>query len=328
MAMVVAFVESLQGELKGVARETVGVARKVADALNAEVVAFGGGRKPSDLETLGSAGAAKVIWVEDERLDHFLGAPFAEALQQLFGEDAVAFVFPATRLGKELAPRLAARLRVPMLTDVISLSFEDQAVVVEKPLYAGKVIGTFKLESRPLVLSHRPKAFMVEATDGTTAPVEVAQVNFSDGAFAAKVVEVRAKDDREVDVQDADIVVSGGRGMGGPENFKLLYELAEVLTQRTGKKVAVGASRAAVDAGWMPHSHQVGQTGKVVSPELYMAIGISGALQHLAGMRTSRVIVAINKDPEAPIFKLSDFGVVDDLFKVVPELTKRLREEA
>ncbi len=328
MATVVAFVESLQGELKGVARETVAVARNVAEALGADVVAFGGGKKPVNLESLGAVGASRVVWVEDERLEDFLGAPFAAALHQLFAEDAVAFVFPATKLGKEVAPRLAARFRVPMLTDIISLSFEGEAAVVEKPLYAGKVIGTFKLETRPLVLSHRPKAFEVVESDGATASVEDAQVTFPEEAFAAKVVEVRAKDEKEVDVQDADIVVSGGRGMGGPENFKLLYELAEVLTQRTGKKVAVGASRAAVDAGWMPHSHQVGQTGKVVSPELYVAVGISGALQHLAGMRTSRVIVAINKDPEAPIFKLSDFGVVDDLFKVVPELTKRLREGA
>ncbi len=325
--MIVAFVETLDGVLKDVAFETVSVAHRVKEALGGEVVAVGVGKKAEGLERLGKAGANQVLFVEDERLEHAAQARAHALLKVLEGKDVRAVVFPATKPGKEVAPFVAAGLSAPMLTDIVDLTFEGEALVAKKPLYAGKVIGTFRLEHPVLLLSHRPKAFEVRDAGGE-APVDTVQVDVDPRALRVEVLEIKEKEKGEVDVAEADYIVSGGRGMGGAENFKLLYELAEALTRLTGKKVAVGASRAAVDAGWMPHSHQVGQTGKVVSPELYMAVGISGALQHLAGMRTSKVIVAINKDPEAPIFKLADFGVVDDLFKVIPELTRRLKERA
>lgn len=324
--MIVAFIETFNGSLKDVAFETVSVAARAQQALGGNVIAFGGGQKPSNLTELGRAGADRVVFVEDERLDAGIGLRFAHILIAFLKEHSPkAVIFPATKLGKEVAPLVAAALQVPMVTDITELSFEGETPVVKKPLYAGKVIGTFRWDAPVLVFSHRPKAFGVKEGDGE-ATVETFSPTIEGDAPAIEVLEVREKEKGEVDVAEADIIVSGGRGMGGPENFKLLEDLADVLTKITGKRVAVGASRAAVDAGWMPHSHQVGQTGKVVSPELYIAVGISGALQHLAGMRTSKYIIAINKDPEAPIFKIANFGVVDDLFKVVPELTKRLKE--
>ncbi|MFC1573106.1 electron transfer flavoprotein subunit alpha/FixB family protein, partial [Candidatus Eisenbacteria bacterium] len=225
----------------------------------------------------------------------------------------------STSMGKDLAPRVAARLGIPLLSDCITLSEADGGFEATKSMYGGKVFATVGTSRTPAMATLRPSAYPVpEATDAT-ATAEPLTFD-TPGEGGAKVVEVLKQEEGVLDVQEADIVVSGGRGLKEPKNFELIEGLAKVLGG------AVGASRAAVDAGWMDHSHQVGQTGKAVAPKLYVAVGISGAIQHLAGMRTSKCIVAVNKDPDAPIFNMADYGIVGDLFKVVPLLTEAIQK--
>ena len=233
----------------------------------------------------------------------------------------------ATTKGKELAPRVAALFNVPMASDVLSVSYDGGRVTVKRSLFAGKVYGDFELSSKPYIISIRPKAYEKSGpTSSQEAEILDFSFSFSDNDFDVERIDLKEKEVGEVDVTEADIIVSGGRGVKGPEGFNPLKELIEALQSLNVGKVALGASRAAVDAGWIDHSHQVGQTGKVVSPNLYIACGISGAIQHLAGMRTSKVIVAINKDPEAPIFRVADYGIVGDLFEVVPKMTEEIKK--
>jgi electron transfer flavoprotein alpha subunit len=227
-------------------------------------------------------------------------------------------VFAASAQGKDLAPRVAARLGVPLAADATELAVDGGAVIVTRPVYAGKAQLKVKVTATPAVVSLRPNVFTpVERPKAGTA--ETAPVSGDAGRVVVKGIKAAAGG--TLDVAEASIVVSGGRGMKEPANFKLLEDLAAAL----GGRAAVGASRAVVDAGWRPHGDQVGQTGKTVSPSLYVAVGISGAIQHLAGMRTAKVIVAINKDKDAPIFKVADYGIVGDLFEVVPKLTEEIR---
>ena len=229
-------------------------------------------------------------------------------------------VFAASATGKDLAPRVAAKLGVPLAGEVTDVAFDGGAVVVTRPVYAGKALLKLKVTARPAVLSLRPSVFTpVERPRAGT--VRTASVGAPEGGGRVVVREVKAAAAGSLDVAEASIVISGGRGLKEPANFKILEELARAF----GGTAAVGASRAVVDAGWRPHADQVGQTGKTVSPTLYIAVGISGAIQHLAGMRTSKVIVAINRDKDAPIFKVADYGIVGDLFEVVPKLTEEIR---
>ena len=226
----------------------------------------------------------------------------------------------ASAQGKDLTPALAARLKVGSISDVVDLNLEGAKVVAKRPMYAGKAYAMVEAAGDPQVVSVRPNSFSAKEAAGAGAVETVAvALDASKIKIAVKSVEIAAT--KEPDQTEAEIIVSGGRGMKGPENFVMLEELAKVL----GPTATTGASRAAVDAGWRGHSYQVGQTGKTVSPNLYIAAGISGAIQHLAGMGTSKVIVAINKDPEAPIFTKADYGVVDDLFKVIPALTAEVK---
>jgi electron transfer flavoprotein alpha subunit len=230
-----------------------------------------------------------------------------------------AVVFAASATGKDLAPRVAARLGRPLAQEVTDLAVEGGAVTVIRPVYAGKALLKLKINGAPAVISLRPSVF---------TPVERPRAGTQESAATAvpagRVVvrAIKAAEAGTLDVAEAPIVVSGGRGLKEAANFKVLEELAAAFAGRA----AVGASRAVVDAGWRPHADQVGQTGKTVSPTLYVAVGISGAIQHLAGMRTSKVIVAINKDKDAPIFKVADYGIVGDLFEVVPKLTEEIKK--
>jgi electron transfer flavoprotein alpha subunit len=229
-------------------------------------------------------------------------------------------LFAATATGKDLAPRAAARLGVGLASDVTALALEGGAVVATRPVYAGKVLQKVRVTGAPALVSVRPNTFQAPAQQqGKSAPVESVAVP----AFEQRVTvkEVKAPPKAALDVAEASVVVSGGRGLKEPANFKLLEDLSEALGN-----CAVGASRAVVDAGWRDHGAQVGQTGKTVSPSLYIAVGISGAIQHLAGMRTAKTIVAINKDKDAPIFKVADYGVVGDLFEILPRLTDEVRK--
>ena len=231
-----------------------------------------------------------------------------------------AVVFAATATGKDLAARVAAKLGVGVAMDVTELSVEGGTIVATRPVYAGKAMQKVRVLGKPAVISVRPSVF----TPPPGAQASQAKPESLSVASPGRVVvrEIKAAPAGTLDVAEAQVIISGGRGLKEPANFKVLEELARAF----GGRAAVGASRAVVDMGWRPHADQVGQTGKTVSPSLYIAVGISGMIQHLAGMRTSKVIVAINKDKDAPIFKVADYGVVGDLFEIVPRLTEEIRK--
>ncbi len=231
-----------------------------------------------------------------------------------------AVVFAATATGKDLAPRVAAKLGVGVAADITDLSVDGGTIVATRPVYAGKALQKVRVLGEPAVISVRPNVF-TPPPDAQASQVKHETLSVpSPGRVVVR--EIKPAPAGTLDVAEAQIIISGGRGLKEPANFKVLEELAQAFDGRA----AVGASRAVVDAGWRAHADQVGQTGKTVSPSLYIAVGISGAIQHLAGMRTSKVIVAINKDKDAPIFKVADYGIVGDLFEIVPKLTEEIRK--
>jgi electron transfer flavoprotein alpha subunit len=231
-----------------------------------------------------------------------------------------AVIFSGTTLGKDLAPRVAALLDVPLASDATGLEVEGGTLHVVRPVYAGKAFAHLTLDASPALVSIRPNVFQ-PVENAAAGAVETFTPEVDASSWGVRVVERKAAGGGSLDVAEATIIVSGGRGMKDPSNWPLLEGLRDAI----GEGTALGASRAVVDAGWRPHGEQVGQTGKTVSPKLYVAIGISGAIQHLAGMRTSKTIVAVNKDPDAPIFNVADYGIVGDLFEVVPRLTDEIK---
>jgi electron transfer flavoprotein alpha subunit len=232
-----------------------------------------------------------------------------------------AVFFVSTAQGRDLAPRVAAKLGAAFAPDVTSVATNGDEIVVTHPVYSGKAIATLVLTGTPAVIAARPSTFQPARTDGASPSVETIAPVGDPSASRVVVTALKIGGGGKLDVSEAAIVVSGGRGLKGPEHFNLVEDLAASFGN-----AAVGASRAVVDAGWRPHSDQVGQTGKVVSPDLYVAVGISGAIQHLAGMRTAKTIVAINRDKDAPIFKVADYGIVGDAFEIVPALAAAVRE--
>jgi electron transfer flavoprotein alpha subunit len=321
MPGIFAFIETRDGEIRRVSYEAVTAARSLGESLGEEVHALVLGRPGVSAEAavLGKYGADRISIVETEALAMYSSEGYTTAATEFIREQACRIaVFAASAMGKDLAPRVAARLAVGYSAECTDLAIEGGQLVATRPRYAGKVISRETFEGEPAVLSVRPNIFTPRER-----PAE-GELQFLEPPvsreFGAVVSEIRAAAGKKLDVGEASIVVSGGRGLRDPANFKMLEELADALGG------AVGASRAVVDAGWRPHGEQVGQTGKTVAPQLYFAIGISGAIQHLAGMRTSRYIVAINKDPDAPIFKIADYGIVGDLFEIVPRLTEEVRK--
>jgi electron transfer flavoprotein alpha subunit len=314
MAEILVLVDHLDGEIKKVTLELLTLARR-----HGEPAAVWTGPGYADAkDKLAEYGAAKVYVAGDEELTSYVVAPKAELLATLVAEASPAAVFvPATGEGKEIAGRLAVKIDSGVLTDVVDVA---DGFVGEHSIFGGAVIAHAKVTAGTPIIAVRPNAVSPEPAPATPREQQIS-VTLSDAAKAAKIVErvVQEKGDRP-ELTEAAIVVSGGRGVGGAENFKIIEDLADSLG------AAVGASRAATDAGWYPHQFQVGQTGKTVSPQLYIAVGISGAIQHRAGMQTSKTIVAINKDPEAPIFELVDFGVVGDLFQVAPQVTEEIKK--
>jgi electron transfer flavoprotein alpha subunit len=224
-------------------------------------------------------------------------------------------------MGKDLAPRMAAKLGVSLASDCTVTACKDGKLEVIRPIFAGKALATVSFKSSPQIASLRPNIFPLIEPGAKEGEVVKKEVVIPESSVMGQVEEILREEGAEMDVTEADVVVSGGRGMKGPENFDLLKELTAIIPHS-----AVGASRSAVDAEWIDHQHQVGQTGKTVSPNLYMAFGISGAIQHLAGMSSSKFIVAVNKDPEASIFKVADFGIVGDLFQVIPPLKEEIKK--
>jgi electron transfer flavoprotein alpha subunit len=324
MPGIFAFAETRDGEIRKVAHEVVTAARQLADALGTEVhaVLLGGPGTAGAAADLGRVGADKVFVGESAAFARYSAEGFTAVIAKFIQEHGCdAALFPASSLGRDLAPRVAARLGVGYAADCTALEVQDGKVVATRPEYAGKLIAQVAATGTPAVLSLRPNVFLA-ADNAKAGEVQTLDVSVNEADFGAIVREIRAGAAEKLDVGEAPIIVSGGRGLGSPENFKLLEELAAAF----GGKCAVGASRAVVDAGWRPHAEQVGQTGKTVSPTLYIAVGISGAIQHLAGMRTSRYIVAINRDPEAPIFKVADYGIVGDLNQILPRMTEEVRK--
>jgi electron transfer flavoprotein alpha subunit len=271
-------------------------------------------------ERLASYGAAKVYTADGDVMTDYVAAPAAEVLAALVAQASPAAVLvPATAEGKEVAGRLAVKIGSGVLTDAVDLTPGDGGPVAEQSIFGGAIIVKSKVTTGTPIVAVRPNAVAPEASPGAAA-LEPVSVELSDAAKRAHITErVTQERSERPELTEASIVVSGGRGVGSADNFALIEGLADSLG------AAVGASRAATDAGWYPHQFQVGQTGKTVSPQLYLAVGISGAIQHRAGMQTSKTIMVINKDPEAPIFELADFGVVGDLFKVVPQLTEGIK---
>jgi electron transfer flavoprotein alpha subunit len=316
--------EQRDGEIRKITYEIISEGRRLADALGQDLtVLLLGSDIKEKAAALGNYGADKVLVADDPRLAVYTTDAYASVISELVkADDPAILLLGASAEGKDLSSRLSGKLGVGMAQDCTVFKVEDGNLVATRPIYAGKAYARVTFEnSWPQMATARPKVMDINEPD-TSKSAEVLDATFSldDAALKTKVVDSLKDESGKVDLTEADKIVSGGRGMKGPENYKILEDLADLIG------ATVGASRSAVDAGWRPHSDQVGQTGKVVSPGLYIACGISGAIQHLAGMSTSKVIVAINKDPDAPIFQKADYGVVGDLFDVVPALNEEVKK--
>ncbi len=307
---VLVFTETKDGKLKKASREALTIARKLGAG---DVVAFA--NDATVAEDAGKYGATK-LYVAN--LGDYLTESWTAALVQVAKDvQPSVLLFGGTSNGRDLAPRVAARLDAGVASDVDRLEWTDGKLRARRPVYSGKAFATVEVTSTPAIATTRPNAFPAEEAGGGAAEV----VNVSvDATSKAKLLETKVPEAGELSIAEADIIVSGGRGLKEAANFSYIRDLAHAIGG------AVGASRATVDAGWIDHQHQVGQTGRVVSPNLYIAAGVSGAIQHLAGMSSSKHIVAINKDPEAPIFRVADLGVVGDLFQILPVLTEEVKK--
>jgi len=316
--------EQKAGKLKKVTLEMLSKAKEMAGGEPVTALLLGSGVEGLAAE-MGPYGADNVLVFDADVLKDYTTDAYTKVIADAVKEgDPNILLGPATATGKDLLPRVAARLDTGLASDCIDLKVEGGKLVTTRPMYAGKCIVEAMIpEATPQMASVRPNVLSVgEADASKQAAVTKKDVAVSDADLKAVLKEIVKGASEQVDLTEASIIVSGGRAMKEKDNFKILWDLAEVL----GPGTTVGASRAAVDSGYADHSMQVGQTGKVVNPNLYIACGISGAIQHLAGMRTSKVIVAINKDPEAPIFQKADYGIVGDLFKVVPFLTEEIKK--
>jgi electron transfer flavoprotein alpha subunit len=319
---IIVVAEVRSGALKKASLEVVSAALQLAESCGAQVTALILGTTSQQAkDALAQSGAHKVIAVEAAALANYSGDGFCLAVVEAIAPiDPDVVLMAHTAMGKDLVPRIAATLKTGMVSDATALHFADGEFGATKPIYAGKAHRRFTTKTRPLMATLRPGSF--EATGSGNAEVTAFPATIDAEGLKSIVKEVILGGGERVPLQEARIVVSGGRGLKAPEHFRLVEDLAAAFGPGVA---AVGASRAVVDAGWRPHREQVGQTGKVVAPALYIACGISGAIQHLAGMSTSKCIVAINKDKDAPIFKVADYGIVGDVFEVLPTLTEAVR---
>jgi len=318
---ILVFLEQRNGEIKKQSLEAARKGYKLSKELNGEVTGVVLGENISNLEIVSEHGLEKVIHFKNSKLSNYSSTAYSKIIADFVKENNFnLLLFSHTSMGKDLAPIVSAKLKAGYGADCISIEIKDGQLVFERPIYAGKALMNFSLNSEVKVLSIRPNTVSL-TEDGykVNINVEVREIT-EDNLDLRSVVTAYEKSEGKLDVAEADIIISGGRGMKGPENFYLLEEIAQLLGG------AVGASRAVVDAGWRPHSEQVGQTGKTVSPKLYIACGISGAIQHLAGMSSSKCIVAINKDKDAPIFQIADYGIVGDVLEILPVLKEELKK--
>ena len=315
MAGILVFVEQRNSEVRKASLQALSEAKRQGATVSAVLPGSGIGEAAAGL---GAWGADKIYVADDPNLELYSSDGYAEVVVKAVEQaQPSAIFFAGTAMGRDLAPTVAARLGVGAIPDTVGLALDGEKFSADRPVYSGKAIATVDAAGNtPQVISLRPNVFAAEEMGGAGEIIAIDGLSLSIRAVVKELLEAAGG---ELDVAEADVIVSGGRGIKGPENFALIKSLADALGG------AVGASRAAVDAGWIEHSHQVGQTGKVVSPSLYIAAGISGAIQHLAGMSSSKVIVAINKDPDAPIFKVADYGIVGDLFDVIPPMVEAIK---
>lgn len=320
------FLEQMNGKVQSVSYELLGKAQELAKKLGCDVSGVLIGNKLEDqLDELIFCGADNIYLVEAPELTNFQDEPYTNIIVELIKKyKPEIFLCGATNIGRSLISRVAINIKAGLTADCTGLDIDpDKKILLQtRPAFGGNIMATIISPNyRPQMATVRHKVFQPMPADKKRKG-RIIKEDFDSGLYFSrtKLLDIVEEVESLINLSEADIIVSGGRGMGGPENFKILEELAHVLN------AAVGASRAAVDAGWMPYSHQVGQTGRTVAPKIYIACGISGQIQHLVGMQSSKIIVAINKDPEAPIFKVATYGIVGDLFQVVPALTKKFKE--
>lgn len=321
------FAEQHEGHVQSVAFELIAEGRKLAADLKEDVTAvlLGAGDLKDQAKELIAYGADKVITVSDPHLKSYLTEPYTEAISALVEKyKPEIFLLGATTTGRDLASRIAARIRVGLTADCTALDIDPEKKIIRqtRPAFGGNIMATIISPNyRPQMSTVRPKVFKKLPKDASRkGEIIEEKATITEKSLRARILEIVKSTEKKVNIAEAEIIVSGGRGIGCADNFKLIQELADTIGG------AVGASRATVDAGWISQFHQVGQTGKTVSPKLYVACGISGAIQHLAGMSSSDIIIAINKDPYAPIFNVATYGIVGDVLEVVPALTKKFKE--
>ncbi len=320
------FVEQLDGKISAVSYELIGKAKDLAAARNTQVTAVALGANIASLPAkLAAYGADRVVLVDDEALAVYMTEPYVRTLTEVIQQYKPEIVLcGATAIGRDMAPRVSARVHTGLTADCTKLDIQEETgdLMMTRPAFGGNIMATILCpEHRPQMATVRPGVMQrVEKREGASCPVEHLSVKNLAESKNVEILEIIEKTSTRMDITEAKVLVSGGRGMGGPDNFTMLEELAGVLGG------TVSSSRAAVDAGWMPKDRQVGQTGKTVRPNLYIACGISGAIQHLAGMEESDVIIAINKDESAPIFEVADYGVVGDVSKIVPLFTEAVKK--
>lgn len=314
---VLAIAEQLEGVFRKVTYEALSEGRRVADKLGCKLNALVLGNNVENIsKELEQFGADRIIVAENPALFEYLPDAYVNVIADFINKESPdVVILGASTQGKDVAARLSARLNAPLAMDCVDIRYEDNDLIAKRFMYGGKILADIVLDGKPQIFAIRPNAMTIEKVAGTGS---IEKVDADTGTTVMKFIEKHLETGK-VELTEADTVVSGGRGMGGPD-FAVIEELAQLLGG------AVGASRSAVDEGWRSSSDQVGQTGKVVSPNLYIACGISGAIQHLAGMSSSKVIVAINKDSEAPIFSKADYGIEGDLFEIVPLITEELRK--
>ncbi|MDA0986104.1 MAG: electron transfer flavoprotein subunit alpha/FixB family protein [Bacteroidetes bacterium] len=318
---ILVFAEQRENQFKKTAFEVCNAAIKLGLELNSEVVGLVVGESVSQIASkLGGFGIKKVFVVEDPRLKNYSTSAYSTIINQIIEKESISILFlSASAMGKDLAPCLSVKLNAGVASDCTQLKIEDGKIIATRPIFAGKSFVDVEITSDKKIFSLRPNVFTAGIASNETAEVLKFEVELLEKDFSTIVTEVKQSTNKK-DVAEADIIVTGGRGLKEPENFLMIEKLADSLG------AAVGASRAVVDAGWRPHDEQVGQTGKTVSPSLYIAVAVSGAVQHLAGMSSSKYIVAINKDKEAPIFNVADYGIIGDAFEIIPALTDEINK--
>ena len=314
---VLSIAEQMEGVFRKVTYEALSEGRRIADRLNCDLTALILGAEIENIsKELNQYGADRIIVAQSPALSEYLTDAYTNIITDYINKEKPAVVIlGASTQGKDLSARLSARLNAPLAMDCVAVRFEDNNLIATRPMYGGKILADVSLDGNPKILAIRPNAMTIAKADGAGS---IEKLDTDTGSIVLRFIE-KTLDTGKIELTEADTVVSGGRGMGGAD-FTVIEELAQLLDG------AVGASRSAVDEGWRPASDQVGQTGKVVSPNLYIACGISGAIQHIAGMSSSKVVVAINKDSEAPIFSKADYGIEGDLFEIVPLISEEVRK--